>query len=292
MARTPTILAASAAALLILGQWPSACVEKGLRADPVDPLADTDGDFLPDSVEWAVVTSSLRADTDHDGVPDFVEVVQNANPRRALTPLPQDHEMRVVVTSSAGPGGSQVWLHMLMRFMGDVSLMTSFRPWIQVAQLPGFRIPLDAMGSQTVVRQRVTQQEGLWVTVSVPLVSEDLLRMLLPATLGAEATIGGRGVRSVAKVFPQGATTATLVPFEDGFAVQSIGSAGFFRGGGSNKICVLSLSELGTGPAGTTYRVTDALCDDCNDLECGVGCEDTVGWVFVVPGGVQPITGG
>jgi hypothetical protein len=93
-------------------------------------------------------------------------------------------------------------------------------------------------------------------------------------------------------LFDMHGTVSTLVPFGEGFAAQSLDPRQTFSGGGSNKICVMKLQQIGVGNAGVAYQVTDADCQDCNDLECGSGCPETVGWVFVMPGGMETITGG
>lgn len=266
-----------------------------LRADVPCALVDNDGDFLPDCVEWVVLTDPQRADTDSDGLPDFVEVVQRGSPRRFGAARPLDHEMRVVVTAVRNPaGGSETWLHLLFRFVGTSSLLTSFQPWLQVQTLPGVSLPLESLTSGPVVfNQRSDPLQGLWVHVAMPLACESLLRCVLPCTIGADAVIGGRSLRSATKLFDLRGTVATLVPFDGGgFAVQSIAATSPFAGGDSNKVCVLSLRQVGSGPAGTVYEVTDAICDDCNDLECGVGCPNAIGIVITLPGGVETITGG
>jgi hypothetical protein len=293
MARTLiTCAAAAALGLLASHGWQQGPV--GLQATVPDPLADTDDDLLPDMVEWAVVTNGLRPDTDYDGVPDFLEVVQNSMPRRVSTPPPHDHEMRVVLASTLDANGArQTWLHILFRVMGPISAMTSFRIWVQVAPLPGIQIPLESLtAGHVTVRQREVPQEGLWAILSAPLVPEDLLRLVLPCTVVAEARIGERSIRSGTQVFGIGQTAATLVPFESGIAIQTLSREAAVSGGGSNKICVIRLERVGSTVAGTIYRARDAACDDCNDLECGIGCPESVGWIFVIPGGIETITGG
>lgn len=292
-----SLASCGAAALLSLLAWQlmPASEMRMLHADPVSPTLDTDGDFLPDVVEWACLTNPQNPDTDSDGVSDFVEVVQRGNPRRVGLPRPSDHEMRVVVTANEVAGGVVATnIHLLFRFMGDPSLLGAFRPWLRIGAIPGLEISLDSLASGvSSILHHVDPVEGYWVRVLVPLASENALRMLLPCTIGARAAIGGRQIDTAVALFDARGTTSTLVPFaDDSYAVQSIGSVAAFQGGGSNRICVLQLTEVGTGPGGVAYEVSAADCDDCNGLQCGVDCPHAIGWIFVVPGGVEVITGG
>jgi hypothetical protein len=267
---------------------------KEIGADPIDPRLDTDGDFLPDVVEWACLTDPQNPDTDRDGIGDFIEVVQRGNPRRVGMPRPADHEMRIVVTATEGPNRDvQTNLHLLFRFLGTPSLLTSFQPWLRIGAFPGLEIPLGSLASgMTSLEQRIDPIEGLLVSVLIPMASESMLRALLPCTIGARATIGDRELATTVPLFDVRGTTATLVPFDqDGYAVQSIGAMTAFQGG-SNRVCVVQLSRIGVGPGGVAYQVTHADCDDCNGLQCGVQCADLVSWVLVLPGGLGSIAGG
>lgn len=295
MTRTLASLCAVAAAAcgswLLLGAPPAP-----LHADQAIELEDSDDDFLPDAVEWAVLTNAHAADTDTDGLPDFVEVVQRGSPRATGTTRALDHEMRVVVTApplgSAGPA----WLHLLFRFVGSASLLSSFQAWLEVPNLPGVRVPLDLLGFPGVdFAQRITAADGLWVRLSVPMVSEPLLRSILPCSIQASATIGSRTVVTGVKLFDVQGVVCTLAPLGSNtnrVAMQSIGALGAALTPGSNRVCMLTLARAGSGPSGTVYEVVAAACEDCNELECGAGCPDSVGWVFSIPGGLETITGG
>ncbi len=293
-----TLFTMLVAATIALGGW-LCCMPSHaavLRADFGDTLADTDGDFLPDVVEWAVLTSATNPDTDGDQCPDFVEVVQRGTPRQPGVVRGVDHEMRVVVTAP-GPGADPsdpTWLHIFFRFVGDTSLLTSFQASLVLPTLPGVSVPIDLLSfSSLVFRQRQTAADGLWLQLSVPMVSEQVIRAILPCTIRAEAVIGGRTIRTAVKLFEVQGVICTLVPFDNHrFAMQSIGQLASPSSTGSNRVCVLMLEQVGSGPGGAVFEVVAADCEDCNELECGASCAQSVGWIFSIPGGLETITGG
>jgi hypothetical protein len=266
----------------------SPVVGQTLVGDPVEFVGDGDEDFLPDAVEWVVLTSASSSDTDGDRSPDFVEVVQHGAPRDPAVTAPDDHEMRVVVTAPRG-GDSQstTWMHLMFRFMGSPVLMTNFGVSIRVPFYPNVEIPLTSLAAGNVVlRQRDAGSRGVWIHVAVPMASEAVLRAILPCTIRATATIGGRSIRTGVLLFDCDGTTSSLVPFDqDRFAVQSISSEQFANSG-SNKVCLLSFEE-----SGGVATCNGAECEDSNDLQCSRGCPDSVGWVIDLPS-LQSITGG
>lgn len=284
------------AAAIALGGWLSFSPSHApvLQADEVDPLVDSDGDFLPDVVEWAVMTNAANADTDGDECPDFVEVVQRGTPRQRGVVRTLDHEMRVVVTAPQPGVVGPTWLHLLFRFVGDTSLMNSFNCFITLPGMPGVRLPLNMLAFSTLsFAERQTAANGLWVRLSVPMVSESMLRMILPCTIEAEATIGGRSIATAVNLFDAQGVTSSLVPFTtDRLAMQSIGQLCGPTSSGSNRVCLLGLQRVGAGIGGTVFEVVDAACEDCNELECSPGCPQSVGWIFTLPGGIESITGG
>lgn len=260
-------------------------------ADPGGPLADTDGDFLPDCVEWAVLTSATNPDTDGDLTGDFVEVVQRVAPRAHGQRIQTDQELRIVVTGpQPGSGETTAWMHLLVRIVGPLSSMTSFQTWLELPWLPGVQLPFDMLSlGPSVFRDRSAGSEGTWLSISVPLASIQMLRSLAPMSLHVRSVISGRVLESAVKLLNAQGELATLVPFDDtGYALHSLEPLPATSGGGgeSNRVCVLELAEVGSGPGGTVYEVVDADCEDCNEVECSTTCAQSVGWILTLPGGL------
>lgn len=288
-----TLLVAGSAAAAVLWRLPT----EAISANGTTPLCDADDDFLPDAVEWGVLTNAARADTDGDEVPDFVEVVEFGQPRTQSPLLPADNQMRVVVSGPAiGAVDSLTWLHVFYRIMsgaggpgGPVASIHSFDSWLEMPSMPGLQIPLNALSvNGLVVRERSTGAHGDWIQVSIPLVSPQILQMVLPCTIWVESVVDGCYRSNGVTLLDVEHEIMTLVPFGDGrFVLQGLSHFVDPAGGtGSNRVCVLELGDGVAGLGGTTYEVVGADCEDCNELECGTGCTQSVGSTVTIPGGV------
>ena len=296
-----TLLAATFATTAVVDWFPARPLAANGSAP--DALADTDGDFLPDTVEWTVMTNANNADTDGDERPDFVEIVEAGHPRLESPALPIDQQMRVVITGAA-PGETEdlTWMHVMIRVVdvenavpGASTGIESFAIWLELGAFPGVAFPLDVLGAALHFEMRTTAHHGVWIRLSFPLASEGLLSSLLPCTLYAESTIDGQQLASGMKLLDVQGDIATLVPYGDGrFVMQAISAATFAVGTGStqsNRVCVLELDEVGSGPGGTVYEVTGADCEDANELECAASCPSSVGWLLTIPGGTSLLGG-
>src|SRR5690606_29544997 len=126
-----------------------------------------------------------------------------------------------------------------------------------------------------------------------PLVSSRILAAVLPCTIWAETTVAGQSLRSGQNLINAGGNIATLVPYTPGrYVYPSLGPyASTPVLNQSNRGCGWSLEELTNGPAGTTYQVTDAECEDANELECSPSCQASIGWTMTIPGGTGLIGG-
>lgn len=297
-----TLMTAGLASGVVAWQAPVSTVAAGGGGCTNPTLVDSDDDFLPDVVEWVVLTNAHTPDTDLDGIADFVEVVEAGNPRHPSAPLPPDQDMRVVITGPAtGSPDPRTWLHVFYRVFPQQSngsaatTVQSFQVWLEIAAWGGLKVPISVLGAPgTDLAERVTANDGVWIRLSVPLVSEQLLATIVPCTLWVESRVLGRELASGVKLIDIPDGIASLVPFGDGrFVMQRLAPLipVLIPPPGSNRVCVLELAELSTGPAGTTYEIVDADCEDANELECAADCPNSIGWTITIPGGTGMIGG-
>ena len=298
------LLAASLATVYVAWTIPASLVTATGGSGGSVAEVDTDGDFLPDVVEWVTLTDSSKLDTDEDQIPDFVEVIEGGQPRHESASLPPDHQMRVFLTGPVpGAANEPTWLHVFYRIMPTASgaataagSIQSFSCWLENPAVPGLAFPINVLAScGGYYRERATASHGTWVQFSVPMVSGALLHSLLPCTIWVETTVSGQQLSSGQKLIPVPAGIATLVPYvDDRYVIQTLSPVPTTSTGLSvetNKVCLLTLEEDTTGPAGTTYIVTEADCEDANDLECETTCSQSVGWTITIPGGTELLSG-
>ncbi len=78
--------------------------------------------------------------------------------------------------------------------------------------------------------------------------------------------------------------TCTLVPFGQGHVLQSIGVLPAMPPV-SNRVCELTLQAV--SPGSNQFEIIDAECKDCNELECGSSCPQSIGSFMTIPGGLN-----
>jgi hypothetical protein len=281
---------------------PSESVEASSSGNCCSATLDSDNDFLPDAVEWVLLSNSHKVDTDADGISDFIEVVEGGQPRHQSPVLPADQQMRLVVTGPLPESSDpRTWIHVFHRVMtaeatpgSGPAAIQSFATWYESPSYPGIQLPLNSFAtSETIYRERITPTDGIWVQVSIPLVPEATLSSVLPCTIWAESVIAGETVTSGTNLVNTSSGVASLVPFDEWryvFQILTPQPANMMVTE-SNQVCVIELKEQTSGAAGTTYQVTDADCEDANELECSTACQQSIGWTVTIPGGTALVGG-
>lgn len=312
-ARWSLLLAApiAAAGAVVIAPWQSAqgwqALEQALDAPRLaaatgNMFADTDGDLLPDRLEWVLLLDPNTADTDGDETDDFLHAVQRrrelSEPRSSFG---YDHEARVIVTSVPDPRGiGSIWVHMLFRFAGsdprDLQCLQELQCLMPYLDHWGIRVPVDRLigagGVRLVFRPHAT--EGLYALCSFEIGSESMLRSLLPCTIGATAVIGGRTVCSGTYLANANGITAAMVPVAPDTAVlQTLAPDNhddpFWT---SSRVCMIRLAVVSSSSSGTLAEVSAADCVSSGKLACPPTCLSSRGQMMFFPDGLATITGG
>ena len=265
-------------------------------AQPNDSgVIDTDGDLVPDAVEWVMQTDPMLTDTDGDGIDDFLAILTYRNHEPQTKPPPLEHGMRVLVTSSTSGNVTSVWLHLMVRFIGfQQSSQIYVDPYIDVKGMRASLIPVIGYGGVAIASQ--TTATGINVFISCRLVDEQSLTMLLPCTLGAEGRFDGEHMNAGTYVVASGGLPHAMLPVAaNTFTLQPIGADArfqnpnpFWKGG---RVCKMELSVISSGPNGHLCEVTSAKCVPAPGLRCASSCSSNVGQPVFVPGGLGTITG-
>lgn len=292
-----TLLMAACCVAVVAWQLPSANDSNRLvlAAGGPSALVDTDGDLVPDSVEWLMQTDPNEMDTHEDGVDDFLAILHYGNLLEEMEEPAPENRMRVVVTSSTEGGVKNVWLHMMMRFIvtansGEIRI----DPYIDIK---GMRVSLvPVLGHGTISLETKKTLDGYYVRVSCKLVDEASLAWLLPCTLGAEGIFDHKYINTGTYVVNSGGSPHAMLPSATNtFILQPINADArfqepnpFWKGG---RVCVMTLSVVSSSPNGHLCEVTSAECKPAAGLRCASSCAGNMGQPVFVPGGLGTITG-
>ncbi|MEZ5966492.1 MAG: hypothetical protein R3F56_21835 [Planctomycetota bacterium] len=272
-----------------------------LHAMAFDPFQDSDGDLLPDALEWVTLSSPTSADSDHDGRDDFLEAVQYTSMNAATPPLPIDQEMRVVLSSLPDPGTGEryIWLHCLFRFASGQMDLQWFMPFLSTNE--GVQVPISSLfGSSPMnIRVRPHPTEGAYAIATLRLARARDFAPMLPCMVNARASMSGRFLSSSIYVFQSSGEISTLVPagkdtargvlLGQSLAPHDGTSNSFFAG---NRVCAQTLIITGQVPGGYLCEVDTSQCQPANGLRCNTDCPTLVGRIMIAPDGPGAITGG
>jgi len=266
-----------------------------LAAGGPSALVDTDGDLVPDSVEWLMQTDPNEVDTHEDGVDDFLAILHYGNLLEEMEEPEPENCMRVVVTSATEGGVKNVWLHMMMQFIvtpnsGEIHI----EPYIDVKGVKASLVPVLGHGSISLATKKTL--EGLYVRISCKLVDEVSLSWLLPCTLGVEGIFDRKHINTGTYLVNSGGLPHAMLPFDTNtFILQPINADArfqdpnpFWKGG---RVCAMKLSIVSSSPNGHLCEVTSAECKPAAGLRCANSCAGNVGQPVFVPGGLGTLTG-
>lgn len=295
-ARFLCLALAGAGALAWFVDSPALARAPQLRAEGDGPLVDTDGDLLPDMLELSAITDPLRVDTNGNGASDFLDVVQHIAPRASnRMPRPLDHEARVMVSGfQRADGQVDVWVHLLLRFVGtQVGALQQLEPFLDVQ---GLRVPLFSIFQQTPTDfgMQVDPVRGTMIRVSTKLCTARDLGYLLPCTIGARVVIDSRTITTGTYLARSAEVPVILTPWSDTeFCFQTLADdamvTSFWR---RNKLCLMTLTIVGSGLGGQVGRIDQAECEISDGLKCPPDCSNGRGSLLFLPDGLITITGG
>ncbi len=270
---------------------------KRLYADePLGSMTDTDGDLLPDGMEWVLYSNPTKKDSDADGIDDFVEALDHSSPLdKDRKRAPRDAFRLVVQTEKEGPLQQRYfYLHLLFRFptgrMADLNGLALILRYGRTQMLP----IQSLISSNTIeVKSRMDPQQGLLMRATIKMPEFPGFATLTPLSFVGYAAINKQVKGSgVPLLFLSGGYHA-VTHIRQRLMLQTTGVTELNNPFWSKqKACVLSLEVQGYGFGGILCEVKKADCLTSNTPACTSACASSVGQTFSFPDGLTLITGG
>ena len=276
-------------------------------------FVDSDGDLLPDDLEWSMLSDPFSSDSDGDGVDDYTAHIEYVypsplewtaagtagtsrlpNPLNNPGPTPAvDHGLRFSVSVRPDPDGTPaVWMHFAFRFVGgSIPSVQGLDVWLNHGQMVwSLGSLLGVSGASMAMDSRAGSTD---LVFSSRLGREAEVLPLCPATIGATVILDGRMITSgvmlsahagkLTAFTPTGTNTGVVIALDPAVAQDPFWS--------TDRVCYLTLSVLASTGNGSLCEVARAQCRRSDTMRCPPSCPTSVGQVVFVPDGITTLTG-
>jgi hypothetical protein len=157
-------------------------------------------------------------------------------------------------------------------------------------------VPFLGYGTVKVFEKKTEDEARFFF--SVQLLSEDILKSVLPCTIGCISTIDDLSVNTGTYLMLASDSVTALVPSAEttnGFSLQPINvsemaydTSAKWVGG---RICEMLLTKVGASSGGFLWEVNASSCVPAAGMRCPTTCESGVGTVLFFPDDIGTITG-
>jgi hypothetical protein len=257
---------------------------------------DTDGDLLPDALEWTLLSDPTKKDTDGDGISDFVEAVEFTSPiERNSTGAPVDsYRLLFATTLDSKTQQRFLWCHSLIRLAsGDIKDLKAVNLFFSHNNVDIDLTSLFYTHTKEVLVVKDAAQ-GLLIRVAVRMPMPVGFEKLAPGSFASHALINSSILTASAQMFYLGSAFHTFAMVNSkAMILQSAGSGEarttFWRSG---QACVLTLEVIGSSPGWRICEVKKADCKVVYRGSCSPSCLKSTGAAVLVADGTPLVEGG
>ena len=260
------------------------------------PTKDTDGDLLPDVLEWSLLSDPNKKDTDGDGISDFIEALEFSSPiEKNTTGAPVDSYRLLFATTFEGKNLQRyLWCHCLIRLAsGDIKDLKAVNLFFNQNNV---EVDLSSLFYTNTKEVRIVKDaaQGLLIRVAVCMPMPVGFEKLAPGTFGSHALINSNIHTASAPVFYLGSAFHTFALVNSkAMILQSTGSGEaqttFWQSG---QACVLTLEVIGSSPGWRICEVKKADCKVVYRGSCSPSCLKSTGAAVLVADGPPLVAGG
>ena len=261
-----------------------------------DPTKDSDGDLLPDVLEWTLLSDPHKKDTDGDGISDFVEAVEFTSPiQKNKTGAPVDSYRLLFATTREGKLQTRyLWIHVLIRLAsGDIKDLRGLNLFFDQN---GSKVDLSSLFLTNTKELKIQKsaKQGLLIRVAVRMPMPTGFEKLAPGSFASHALINKNIHTASAPMFYLGSAFHTFALVNSSAMILQTSGSGeaqttFWTSG---QACVLTLEVIGSSPGWRICEVKKAGCKVVYRGSCSASCLKSTGAAVLVADGTPLVEGG